>query len=60
MLAGGEIMIPGVGFSTMFYKGAFDKLGVQADYVHIGDYKGAKEPYTNTAPSDELRGELIG
>jgi protease-4 len=58
MLAGGEIEIPGVGLSTMFYKGAFDKLGVQADYVQIGKYKGAKEPYTNSEPSEELKGEL--
>jgi protease-4 len=58
MLTGGEIMIPGVGFSTMFYKGAFDKLGVEADYVQIGKYKGAKEPYTNSEPSEELKGEL--
>jgi protease-4 len=58
MLGGGEIMIPGVGFSTMFYKGAFDKLGVEADYVQIGKYKGAKEPYTNSQPSEELKGEL--
>jgi protease-4 len=58
MLGGGEIMMPGVGFSTMFYKGAFDKIGVEADYVQIGKYKGAKEPYTNTQPSEELKGEL--
>ena len=58
MMSGGEIMIPGVGFSTMFYKGLFDKLGVQADYVQIGDFKGAKEPYTNVAPSEQLKGEL--
>ncbi len=58
LLEGGEIMIPGVGLETMFYKGTFDKLGVVADYVQIGEYKGAEEPYTRTAPSDELRGEL--
>ena len=58
MLAGGEIMIPGVGIETMYYKGTFDKVGVLADYVQIGEYKGAEEPYTRTAASDELRGEL--
>jgi protease-4 len=58
MLAGGEIMIPGVGLETMYYKGTFDKIGVLADYVQIGEYKGAEEPYTRTAASDELRGEL--
>jgi protease-4 len=58
MLEGGEIEMPGIGFETMFYKGALDKVGVKADYVQIGEYKGAEEPYTRTAPSPELRGEL--
>jgi len=58
LLQGGEIMIPGVGFETMFYKGTMDKVGVKADYIQIGEYKGAEEPYTRTEPSEELRGEL--
>jgi len=58
ILTGGEIFVPGIGFETMFYKNAFDKLGVQADYVQIGEYKGAEEPFTRTGPSDELKGEL--
>ena len=58
ILGGGEMMMPGVGLETMFYKGFFEKVGVNADYVQIGEYKGAEEPYTRTAPSDELRGEL--
>lgn len=58
LMEGGEIEMPGVGFQTMFYKGIFDKVGVKADYIQIGEYKGAEEPYTRTAPSDELRGEL--
>jgi protease-4 len=55
---GGEIMIPGVGMETMFYKGTFDKLGVTADYIQIGEYKGAEEPYTRTTASEQLKGEL--
>lgn len=58
ILGGGEMMMPGVGLETMFYKGLFEKVGVNADYVQIGEYKGAEEPYTRSAPSDELRGEL--
>jgi protease-4 len=58
MLEGGEVMIPGVGFEAQFLKGLFDKVGVQADFVQIGQYKGAKEPFTRTEASDELRGEL--
>lgn len=58
LLEGGEIMIPGVGIESMFLKGLFDKLGVKADYVQIGEFKGADEQYTRTAASDELRGEM--
>lgn len=58
MMEGGEIEIPGVGFETMFYKGIFDKLGVDPEYIQIGEYKGAEEPYTRTGPSDQLRGQL--
>jgi protease-4 len=58
MLPGGEIMIPGVGIETMYLKGLFDKLGVKADYVQIGAYKGADEEFTRTGPSPEFTGEL--
>ena len=58
MLEGGEIMIPGVGMEVTFLKGLFDKVGVKADYVQIGEYKGADEEYTRTEASEELRGEL--
>ena len=58
MLEGGEIMIPGVGFEAMFAKGLLDKIGVKADFVQIGEYKGADEELTRTEASPELRGEL--
>jgi protease-4 len=58
LLQGGDIMIPGVGLEATFYKGLFDKLGVKADYVQIGEYKGADEEYTRTGASDELKGEF--
>ena len=58
LLEGGEVMIPGVGLETTFYKGLFDKVGVKADYVQIGEYKGADEEYTRTEASPELKGEL--
>ncbi len=58
MLAGGEVMLPGIGLEAQFLKGLFDKVGVQADFVQIGQYKGAEEPYTRTEASPELKGEL--
>ncbi|HEX8915460.1 MAG TPA: signal peptide peptidase SppA [Humisphaera sp.] len=58
VLEGGELMLPGVGIESMFLRGLFDKVGVKADYVQIGEYKGADEEYTRVAASDELRGEM--
>ncbi|WP_428939506.1 signal peptide peptidase SppA [Fontivita pretiosa] len=58
LLEGGQLMIPGVGLEATFFKGTLDKIGVMADYVQIGEYKGAEEPFTRTSPSEELRGEL--
>ncbi len=58
LLEGGEILIPGVGGEAMFAKGLLDKIGVKADYVQIGEYKGADEQYTRTSASEQLRGEM--
>lgn len=58
MLEGGQIIIPGVSLEALFAKGMLDKVGIQADYVQIGEYKGADEQFTRTQPSDQLKGEL--
>ncbi len=58
ILEGGEIEIPGVGVQPLFAKGLLDKVGVKADYIQIGQYKGADEMYTRSEPSAELKGEL--
>jgi protease-4 len=58
MLEGGQLIVPGVNLEAMFAKGLLDKIGVKADYIQIGEYKGADEQFTRTQPSDELKGEL--
>jgi protease-4 len=58
LLEGGQVMIPGVGMEAMFAKGLLDKVGVKADYVQIGEYKGADEQYTRTGASEQLKGEM--
>ncbi|MGA2231493.1 MAG: signal peptide peptidase SppA [Tepidisphaeraceae bacterium] len=58
LLAGGDIELPGVGLQTLFAKGLLDKVGVEADYEQIGEYKGADEMYIHTQPSPEMAGEL--
>jgi protease-4 len=58
ILPGGEMMMPGVAIETMFAKGLLDKIGVKAEMIQIGEYKGADESMTRYNASDELRGEL--
>jgi protease-4 len=58
ILPGGDILIPGVGMQAMFAKGLLDKVGVKADYIQIGEYKGADEQYTRTAASPQMKGEM--
>lgn len=36
-----------------FYRGAFDKLGVEPDFVKIAEYKTAPESFTREAPTEE-------
>ena len=54
----GWLMTTGVRAETMFFKGLFDWLGIQADMMQMGKYKGAAEPYTRTSMSPALREEL--
>jgi len=58
ILEAGELFMPGIAIEPMFYKGLLEKVGVRADYVQIGEFKGAEEPYTRTEPSPELRDEM--
>ncbi|MEM7808098.1 MAG: signal peptide peptidase SppA [Planctomycetota bacterium] len=58
LMDGGELFMPGVAVEPMFYKGTLDKLGVTPDYVQVGEYKGADEPYTRSEPSPELTQEM--
>lgn len=50
----GELVIPGPAATPVHVKGLLDKLGLQADFLHVGAFKGAAEPITRDAPSDEM------
>jgi protease IV len=50
----GELVIPGPAATPVHVKGLLDKLGVEADFLHIGDFKGAAEPITRDAPSEAM------
>jgi protease-4 len=46
MLPKSEFDIHGMMASTTFMRGAFDKLGIYPDFLHIGDYKNATNVFT--------------
>jgi protease-4 len=54
----GDIILPGIHAEATFYKGLFGKLGIEADFVHIGAYKGAAEPLTQEKFSEPVRENL--
>jgi len=51
----GSLMVNGLAAEVTFYKKLLDKLGVQADFIQIGAFKGAAEPMTRTEMSPEFR-----
>jgi protease-4 len=56
----GSIAITGPAAMPIHIKPLLDKLGVTADFLHVGAYKGAAEPLTRDAPSPEMRETLQG
>lgn len=52
LLPEGNVMLSGMYSESMYFKGLLDKVGVQAQVVHIGDFKSAGETFYRTGPSD--------
>jgi protease IV len=55
----GGVAISGPAALPVHIKSLLDKLGIQADFLHVGAYKGAAEPLTRSAPSREME-ETLG
>jgi protease-4 len=52
------LMLVGMRLEVSFYKDLFEKLGVKADMLQMGDFKGAAEPYIRTNLSEPNRKQL--
>ncbi|MFM7114752.1 MAG: S49 family peptidase, partial [Planctomycetota bacterium] len=52
------MMLVGVRSEVYFYKEIFDLLGVKADFLKVGDFKSAVEPYTRTSLSEPARRQM--
>ena len=50
--------LTGYHYSDLYYKGLFDKLGVNMEVVRIGNYKSYGENYTGNEMTPELSSEL--
>jgi protease IV len=50
----------GLAAEMLYGKRLLEKLHVQVDFLQVGKYKGAKEPFTNDGPSPEARESLQG
>ncbi|MCY4387889.1 MAG: signal peptide peptidase SppA [Desulfurellaceae bacterium] len=55
MAPAGHLTVTGLAAETMFFKGALDKLGIQAQVSQAGQYKSAGEPFTRTSLSEPHR-----
>lgn len=54
----GALMLTGMRMEVTYYKNLLDKLGVKADILQMGDFKGAGEPFTRSKMSDELKRQM--
>ena len=54
----GSLLITGVDLGMLFFKGLLDKIGVRADTLQVGKYKGAEEPFTRTEASPEFKEQM--
>ena len=55
MPAAATLELTGVRAEMMFFKGMLDRLGVDAEILQVGEFKGAGEPLTRTSMSPALR-----
>ncbi len=55
----GLLQWTGLRSEVMFFKGSFDKLGIEPEILRHGEYKAAVEPFMQEEMSDENREQII-
>jgi protease-4 len=56
----GHFAVNGFAAEVMFYRGLFDKLGVEPQFLRHGKFKSFEEPYTRKGMSEPMRADLQG
>lgn len=54
----GALEFKGFSSELTFFKGALDKLGIEAQIIRVGNYKSAVEPFMNTKMSEYNRQQV--
>jgi protease-4 len=54
----GWLMLTGMRAEAVFFKDLFDKIGVKADMLQMGDFKAAAEPFMRNSMSKPAREQL--
>jgi protease IV len=54
----GDVSTVGLGAQMVYLKGAMDRLGIEADMLHMGKYKSGAEPLTREGPTEPSRQNL--
>ena len=60
MQRNGSLELQGVAIEEMYLAGMLEKVGIEADLLQVGDYKGADETFTRTGPSEEWSQNIDG
>jgi protease-4 len=60
MTPAGTLDLVGVAAQVLHGRQLLDQVGVQAELLQVGKYKGAAEPFTRDEPSEELKQSLNG
>jgi len=56
---GGSVDSVGIASQMVYFKRALEKAHVSAEFLQVGKFKGASEPFTREGPSDEARESLM-
>lgn len=55
----GDVTTIGIAAQMIYFRGIFDKLKVDVDFLHMGKFKSGAEPFTREGPSEEARASLV-
>ncbi|MFO0573506.1 MAG: signal peptide peptidase SppA [Polyangia bacterium] len=53
----GSVRLLGIAQGVFYYHEGLDRLGIRAELVRVGEWKGTPETFTQTGPSDPVRAQ---